>query len=202
MRTLQRSLLHWLLERRTVPFGGCGAGLIRGLQEVQQDPIGIASRPNCVVRKDELAEFGMVKGLCRSDSRHGEAWRFGIDVGVECRLREGSSTGPPSRADAFMRIRFSRHPVGEVRHSARMCRSLPSRKSGAREIKAAPEKMNRTALADKPAAKLLEHSIRMAQDCPAPVRVLGIVRGMLPIFGKGKRILHLGRDWAKPDFQV
>src|SRR5690349_11755594 len=78
-----------------------------------------------------------------------------------------------------------RSSAGEARH---------------RQVEAAPEEMDRAALANKSRTKLCEYFVRLLQDAPETVRVFGIIRGVLMILFEGNRIWHFDRD--RPDFHL
>jgi hypothetical protein len=83
-----------------------------------------------------------------------------------------------------------------------MLRSAPSGESSHGEVEAAPEKMNRTALAAKIRPKLLEDAVALQKDAPEPVRVFGIVGGILLVPLDGNRGIDLVRRRLDLDRQL
>src|SRR5262249_22692830 len=81
--------------------------------------------------------------------------------------------------------------VRQMRDSAGMRRRRPSGKTRHRQIKAPPEKMDRTALATKTRAEFFEHAIALDENAPEPIGVFAVVRTMIFIFIKRDRILDL-----------
>src|SRR4029453_14012696 len=61
------------------------------------------------------------------------------------------------------------------------------------QIKTAPEKMHRTALATETRAKFLKYAIALHEHAPKPVRIFAVVRAVLFILIKRNRILNLVR---------
>ena len=61
------------------------------------------------------------------------------------------------------------------------------------EIKAAPEKMHRTAFPAEARAKILKHAIGLEKDTPKPVRIIAIIRAMRFIALERNRILDFVR---------
>ena len=98
-------------------------------------------------------------------------------------------------ADHFVGVRFASDKVraGPFRRAA-------SGEAGNGEIETAPEKMHRAALPDEPRSELLEHSVRLNQDSPESVGVLGVVRLVLRVFSKRNRVGNLVRLGVDFDF--
>src|SRR5580765_6873662 len=63
--------------------------------------------------------------------------------------------------------------------------------SGHRQVSRAPKEMHRTALANKPCAKLVEDTTGVHEDSPEPVGVLRIVATMRLILVEGDRVGNL-----------
>src|SRR5204862_4207946 len=94
---------------------------------------------------------------------------FGIGVGIEGRAWEGLIAWREPGAAYLVRIGFARHLVGQSGHAARMGRSRAPGEPRDREVKAAPEEMDRARLADKSAAEELEDPVRLHERAPEAV---------------------------------
>src|SRR5437763_10248271 len=81
-----------------------------------------------------------------------------------------------------MGIRFA----GDHAFSRRRPLSVEARHA---QIKAAPEKMYWTRLADKSGTKFFEHAVGRKQNPPKPAGVFGIVRRV--------RLIRVQRDWIR-----
>src|SRR5436190_14208281 len=112
-----------------------------------------------IVRQDEFPQIGAVGGLARTDVRCGESRWLRICVRIECGVGNRPTTWPKPAATDFVRVRLTRHPIRQVRHSARMFRRSASGKSGNRQVGRPPKKMHRAALPDEAGAKLLEDAV-------------------------------------------
>src|SRR5690606_32493994 len=97
---------------------------------------------------------------------------------VERRIGHGASARPESATADLLRVRFPRDRIGQVRNTAGMLRSRPSREAGDGEIRGAPEEVHGTALPDEAAAELLEHPVDLHEDAAEAVGVFGIVSAM------------------------
>src|SRR3954465_15036790 len=82
-----------------------------------------------------------------------EAFRLGVDVGVEERLSRGHAPGPESCAADFVAIGLSRDSVRQAGHSAWMLWRAPARESAYGEIEASPPEMDRARLAPEARAE-------------------------------------------------
>ena len=69
-----------------------------------------------------------------------------------------------------------------------MARRAPARKTGRREIEAAPEKMYRACLAEEAGAELLEHPVDIDQDLQEAPHRVWIVGRMLAVLRKPDRV--------------
>ena len=74
-----------------------------------------------------------------------------------------------------------------------MRRRGPARETRHGEIKAAPEKMHRTAFATKTRAEFLKHAIALHEHAPEPIRVFAIIGTVLFILVERDWILNLVR---------
>src|SRR5580698_8905452 len=125
----------------------------------------------------------------------GKARRLGRGIRIERRTFDVAAARPESRADHLMRIGLARHGIG-----AHALRSPPPGEPRHTEIKASPEEMYRTVLADKPRPEFLKDVIARDQYLPEALRMFRIVRGMLGVAGKTHRVRHLNRH--SPDFHL
>src|SRR5438045_2035804 len=66
-------------------------------------------------------------------------------------------------------------------HAAWMFRGSPPGESGHSKIEAPPEKMDRATFAAKIGSEFLENAIALQKNTPKPVRIFGVVGGILLI---------------------
>src|SRR5258708_3162795 len=85
--------------------------------------------------------------------------------------------GPEPTTDFFMRHSFPRDTIG-----TRTLWCAPTREHGQCEVEAAPEKVDRTALAEKVRAVALQDGFGLHQDAPEALGVDGVVGGMYLVF--------------------
>jgi hypothetical protein len=78
-----------------------------------------------------------------------------------------------------------------MRNPSGMRRRGPSGETRDREVKAAPEKMDRTAFSAETGPKFLENAVGLKKHAPKPVRVRGIVTPMLLVAIERHRIFNL-----------
>ena len=101
-----------------------------------------------------------------------------------------------------MRVGFARDGIGEVRHAAGMLRGAPSGETRHGEIEAAPEKMDRAALATKFRAEFLEDAVGLQENAPETIRVFGIVGGVFVVLIERNGVLHFVRRRGEVRFDV
>ena len=78
-----------------------------------------------------------------------------------------------------------------MRHPAGMRRRRSPRKTRNGEIKAAPEKVHRTALATEARAEFFKYAIALHENAPEPICIFAIIRAVLFVAIKLDRILNL-----------
>src|SRR4029434_7352607 len=101
--------------------------------------------------------------------------------------------GPKTQTAYFLRVGLARDLVRQMRDSTRMGRRWPPRETRHCQIKTAPEKMHRTALAAETRAKFLKYAIGLHEHAPKPVRIFGGIKVVLFILINRNRILNLVR---------
>ncbi len=143
---------------------------------------------------------GASGGRRRNSTRRsgGETSRLRIGIGVEGRaLVAAGSSRPEAGAPHFVRIGLARHPVGEVRHAARMFRRPAAREPRHREVEAPPEEMRRTRLSEKSAAEPLQRHVGNEQGTPKALGDLRHIDALRTVFGERHR--HCDFDGNGPD---
>src|SRR5579864_2215232 len=131
-------------------MGKIGGGFVRALQEEQEGCVRIRAGANCIVRQQKFSKLGVEYRSGRFNLGKVEAvWRR-ISIAVEGGTIDAR---PKTRAGNFLAIRLASDRVRYVRHAARMRRRIASRKSGHRQVKAAPKQVDGAAFADKARAK-------------------------------------------------
>ena len=178
-------------QGRAVPPAQIGGGLIGGYEKGAQHGVGIGGRPDGLIRQQELAQ-PRVPARGRRHRRRLEPRRRGVGVGVEARVPTGIAR-PESRAGHLVGIGLARDRVGQMRHPARMQRRRAPREPRHRQIKGAPEQVDRAALAQKPGAETVQHPIALHQGAPVVASDIGVIRTMPSILRKGRRVGHLVR---------
>src|SRR4029079_8228582 len=101
-------------------------------------------------------------------------------VRVERGFRQQFVARPEAAAADFVRIRFARDPIRQMRHAAGMLGGRSSGEARDREIETTPEKVDGAAFTAEPGAKLLEQAIGLQQCGKKPANGIRIVRAMLP----------------------
>src|SRR5437868_4097177 len=168
-----------------------GCGIVRAVHEVEDGLVRRWGRPHQLVWEDELAQLTVVVGPFRADARLLETRWLRNGVRIEDRTRKHRVPWPESVADHFVRIRLAHEPRAVAR------RRPPSGKTGHREIEAAPEEMDGTALAHERAARDGEDARDVYENLPKLIRgdrVIGVMREVL-IEPDGRRDL----DRHRPD---
>ena len=92
---------------------------------------------------------------------------------------------PEPTTDHFMRVGFLRDVI-----CAWTLRCASTGEKGQCQIEATPEKVDRTALADKVRAVALQDHVNLYQNAPEALGIDGIIGGMYLILIKGDGILH------------
>src|SRR5437773_8284309 len=198
-RRMQGRLL--LLQCGTVPLSQLRGGVVGALREFEKDFIRLFSSAYCVVRQYELAQFDLVESSIRLNFRLCESRRFGIRIGIEDRRRRSRVAGPKTQTAYFLRVGLARDLVRQMRDSPRMGRRRPPGKTRHCQIKTAPEKMHRTALATESRSKFLKDAIALHEHAPESVRIFGVIRAMLVILVKRDCLLNLVRRGVDGDRQ-
>src|SRR6266516_2924031 len=176
-----------------LPFQGLAVPLrklcpcfVGALKEFQEDPFRCVCAAHILVAQEEQAFVGTVPGGIGTKSDCREAWRFRNRIRVERRRFERFVPWPKPSTDHFMRVGFTGDPISPF---ALGCAS--SRKARDRQVETPPEKMDRTALAEKRGAELLEDLVDLHQDAPEAVGIDGVLGGMHLIFITSNGMLHL-----------
>src|SRR5437762_2188791 len=143
-------------------------------------------------------QLGLIEGCARLNLRLCESRRFGICVGVEYRCRHGGVARPETEAAHLLRVSLARNRIRQMWNSARMRRCEPARETGHCEIKAAPEKMHRTAFATKTRAEFLKYASALQQDAPKPICIFWIVGSMLVVLIEWNSGFNLVRRRVNP----
>src|ERR1043166_6054361 len=186
----------WFLldQSLAIPLSQRRGRVISALSEFEQRVIWGFRSANRVVRQNEFLDLRIIGRGVRFHFRFRKTFWFRVRVGIKNRLWYGIVTRPKSEATNFLRIRFARDRVRQMRNSARMRRRLPTGKSRYRQIETAPEKMDRTAFAAETRAKFFKDAIGLSQHAPEAIRVLGIVGTMLLVFVERNRIGNFVRQ--------
>src|SRR5205823_4512316 len=115
--------------------------------------------PNGVVGQNEFLYLRIVSRSGRFHFRDRKSFRLRIGVRIKDRLRHCIRARPETETAHFLRIRFARDRVREMRNSTGMRRRLPAREAGDREIETSPKKVDGTTLAAKARAKFFEDAV-------------------------------------------
>src|ERR1043166_625731 len=155
----------WFLldQSLAIPLSQRRGRVISALSEFEQRVIWGFRSANRVVRQNEFLDLRIIGRGVRFHFRFRKTFWFRIRVGIKNRLRNRIIARPKSEAANFLRIRFARDRVRQMRNAARMRRRLPTGKSRDRQIKTSPEKMDRTAFAAETGAKLFKDAIGLSQ---------------------------------------
>src|SRR5256714_6324785 len=165
--------------------------IVRAVYEVEEGPVRRWRRPHQLIREDDLAQLTVVVRAFRADARLLETRRFGDGVCIEDGTGKHGVPWPESVTDHFVRIRIAH----ELRTFAR--RRTSSGKTGHREIEAAPEEMDRAALAHERAARDGEDAGYVHEDLPKLIRGDRVIGVMLEVLIEPDRRRDL--DWHRPD---
>src|SRR4051812_4721901 len=146
----------------------------------------------------------MVVRAFRANWRDVAARRLRIRVRVERSLcyRRADRSGPPTRTDAFVRVRLARHAIRQVWNPTWMLRSAPARESRARNVEGAPPQMRRTRFPKEASSKFLESAIRANERLPASMNGIGVVRCVFAILSEAQRVGQLPRHRPHPDIDA
>ena len=125
------------------------------------------------------------------DGRGRESRRLRIRIRVVGRVRKRTAARPEPGAAHLVGVRLARDAVGQVRNAARVLRRAAPREARDREIRRAPEVVNRAALSDEPRAEVREDAVRLRERAKVAVRVFGVVRAVNLVAFEGDRILDL-----------
>src|SRR4029077_5819371 len=113
-----------------------------------------------VVGQIVLVQVVVPESLRRAYRRRSEARRGWRGVGIESRVVDTLTTGPEAGARTFVRVGIELDRRRHVGHGTarRERRRLAPRETGHGEIEAAPEEMDRAALADEARAEPAENT--------------------------------------------
>src|SRR5438552_14178875 len=190
-----------LLQCGTVPLPQLRGGVVGALGKVEKNVIWLFSCAHRVVRQYKFAQFDLVESRIRLNFRLCEPRRFWISIGIEDWCRRSRVAGPKTETANFLEVGLARDLVRQMRDSSRMGRGWPPGETRHRQIKTAPEKMHRTALATETRAKFLKDAIALHEHTPKPVRIFGVIRAMFFILVKWDRVLNLVRRGVDGDRQ-
>src|SRR5262249_55015544 len=148
-RMLRSRMQGWLLffKRGAIPLRQFRGGIVGALRKVEQCLIWLFGDAHRVVRQDEFAQLGLVKGGVWLNFCLSKSGRFWICVRIKDWRRRICVSGPETETADLLRVGLARDRIRQMRDSTRMRRCLPPGKSRHRQIKTAPEKMHRTAFA-------------------------------------------------------
>src|SRR5580700_9601405 len=135
----------------------------------------------------------MIKSRRRFHFLLSKPWRLRRRISIKGRAFNVPAARPESRADYFMRIRLAGNRIGSG-----TLRSAPPRKARHAQVKAPPEEMYRTFLADEACPKFLKDRVAQNQNFPHAMCILSIVRSMLRIALEAHRVRHFARH--RPEF--
>src|SRR5436305_11300510 len=192
---LPRGMQGWFLflEGGAVPLRQRGSGIINALREFQDRIVWRLPPANILIQQNEFAQLRMKRrrGWLYFCIRETIGRRIGVGI-EECRgnlvvARPGTETAH------FLRIGLAGDRVGQMGDAARMWRRGPAGKARYREIEAAPEKMDRAALAAETRTKFLENPISLQKHAPEPIGVFRIVSRVFLIAVKRDRLQRFVR---------
>src|SRR5208282_5500554 len=164
-----------------------------GLQERMQRILGGSGAANVVVHQEKFFKLRMIERLRWTDRLLCKSFGFGSGIGVKRCAFYVAASWPKSGAVDFVRIGFARDGV-----DSGPLRSTAAREARGCQVKASPEKMDRTGFANEKRAKLLEDGLAAYENPPKAVGVFGIVGGMLRVLIEGNRVGNF--DGHLPDF--
>src|SRR6266516_7065804 len=191
-----------LLQRFPVPLPQLRSGIVGALREIEQDFIRVLSGAHRIVRKDELAQLGLVKRNIWLNFRFCESRWFRIRIGIKNWCWCGGIARPETEAAYFLRVGLARNHVRQMWDSPRMRWRLSPGETRHCQIKTAPEKMHRTAFAAKPRSEFFEDPIALHKNAPESIHIFGVVRAMLFILIKRDRIFNLVRHAVNDHRQI
>lgn len=191
-----------MFERLAIPPGQAGRGLVSRLKKFEEHRIGRLRLTYSVIREKEFAEIVAIERRLRTDRRRREAGRLRVCVRIERRLVERAAAGPEPAARDFVRVRFTRHGIRQIRYAARMRRRGSAGETGDGKIQRAKEQMYRAALADEPPAKLFEHSIGLDEDPPEALGMIAIVRPVRFVQIEADRVRNFIRFLVNRDLEI
>src|SRR5882762_3758022 len=138
-----------LLQRFPIPLPQLRCGIVGALSKIEQDGVRAFSSTHCVVWQNELAQLGLIKGCVWLNLRFCESRRFRVCVRIENRCRHRGIARPETQAAHLLRISLARDRVRKMWYSPGMRWRFSTGETRHCQIKAAPEKMHRTAFPTK-----------------------------------------------------
>src|SRR6266436_5201981 len=117
-----------------------GSGGVGALQELENSVPRRRGPAGCLVRQNELVEFGAIGCAIGANACIRQPRRLSVGVGMEDGLAKAAIARPEATAADFMRIGFASYTVGDG-WRPRMGRRTATGKARDRHIKAAPEEM-------------------------------------------------------------
>src|SRR5688572_28115621 len=142
------------LQLGTFPSSKARTGIVGRIQERLEALRGGAPRSGGLIRENENGHVGAVERFAREDRSRLEAGRLRSRVGKEGGLLHRAAPQPEPVADHFVGVGLARDRIGPGTLGG-----LPAREPRHRKIEASPEKMDRTALTDERATKVVEHGL-------------------------------------------
>src|SRR5436190_23711581 len=147
------------LESGTVPLRQRRSGVISALRKFQDRFVWRFRPTYVVVRQNEFAQLRMKRSRRRLYFCISETIGRRIGIGIEERRGNLVVARPETETAHFLRIGLAGDRVGQMGDPAGMRRRRPAGKARYREIKAAPEKLHRTALTAEKRNKFLQNPI-------------------------------------------
>src|SRR6266403_5203422 len=174
---LPRQMQGWLLllQCGAIPLPQFRCSIVGAPRKVEEDLIRLFASAHRVVRQDEFAQFGLVESRIRLNFRLCESRGFRIRIRIEEWRWCSRVAGPKPEAAHFLRVGLARDLVRQMRDTSRMRWRRAAGETRYCQIKAAPEKMHRTAFATETRAEFLKHAVALHEHAPEPIRVFALV---------------------------
>src|SRR6185437_689706 len=179
-----------------VPAAKISAGFIGTLQKIQQRAPGRIGSADIIVHQEELAQLRVVKRWAGLYPGKRVSLGFRHGVGVKRGAAHAAAAGPKSGADHFVRVGCAGDGIG-----AWALRCTPAAEPAYRQVKAAPEEMHGTALAQEARTKFQKNAVDRHQNAPETVGIFGVVSSMYDVTLKGNRVGHFAGFGIDPNLQ-
>ena len=177
-------------------------GVVGAHQERQQDAVRVTGIAHRLIGQNIFAEILVVIRFGGLNRRRGKAGRLRIGVGVKCGMGKPVIAGPEAGAAHLMRIGFLRHCVAKMGYAARMQRRPAAGKARDRQVEAAPEEMHRAAFADEARSERPEHPVRLQQNAPELLCVIGVIGRMRVVLAEADWRVDLVRQVVDADLDA